>query len=103
MPRLLAATLIVAGALLAVPQRGAAKDNPHFHPGEIPPVAQTTAGGSEATKRTGEDWPEFLGPRGTSVSGETGLLAQWPAAGPPVLWKKRVGEGYAAPSIRENR
>jgi outer membrane protein assembly factor BamB len=47
-----------------------------------------------------EDWPGFLGPRGNGVSGETGLLDRWPQAGPPVLWKKKVGEGYSAPSVR---
>src|SRR5689334_12468318 len=66
-----------------------------FHPAEIERVEQTLAGGSKATERMGEDWAEFLGPRGTGVSGETGLLEQWPEAGPPVLWKKRIGEGYS--------
>lgn len=50
-----------------------------------------------------EDWPGFLGPRGNGVSGETGLLDRWPADGPPVLWKKAVGEGYAAPSVLGDR
>jgi outer membrane protein assembly factor BamB len=50
-----------------------------------------------------EDWPRFLGPAGTGVSTETGLLAAWPADGPRVLWKKAVGEGYAAPSVRGKR
>lgn len=53
--------------------------------------------------REGEDWPEFLGPRKTGVSGETGLLPKWPAGGPPVVWKKRIGTGYSAPSVRGNR
>lgn len=51
----------------------------------------------------GEDWPGFLGPRGNGVSGETGLLARWPDAGPPMLWKKKVGEGYSAPSALGDR
>jgi outer membrane protein assembly factor BamB len=67
------------------------------------PVRRTSAGSSPQTQRTGEDWPEFLGPRGTGISGETGLLKQWPAKGPPVVWKMRVGTGYSAPSIRGNR
>ena len=54
-------------------------------------------------KRTGEDWPQFLGPRGTGVSGETGLIDRWPAGGPPIIWEKRVGAGYSAPSIRGDR
>ena len=51
----------------------------------------------------GDDWPAFLGPQGSGVSAETGLLAEWPAGGPPVLWKKKVGEGYAAPAVRGDR
>lgn len=51
----------------------------------------------------GDDWPAFLGPQGSGISTETGLLAEWPAGGPPVLWKKRVGEGYAAPAVHGDR
>ncbi len=53
--------------------------------------------------RPGEDWAEFLGPRGTGVSGETGLLDSWPEEGPPLLWERRLGEGYAPPSVRGER
>ncbi|MDX1968090.1 MAG: PQQ-binding-like beta-propeller repeat protein [Planctomycetaceae bacterium] len=56
-----------------------------------------------ASKRPGEDWPLFLGPRETGVSGETGLLDQWPVAGPPMLWNQKLGEGYAPPSVRCER
>ena len=45
------------------------------------------------------DWPAFLGPHGTGVSGETGLLDELPPGGPPVLWRKETGVGYAAPSV----
>ncbi len=51
----------------------------------------------------GDDWPAFLGPQGSGISVETGLLAKWPADGPPVVWKKPVGEGYAAPAVRGDR
>ncbi len=53
--------------------------------------------------RVGEDWPQFLGPRDDGISGETGLLAKWPAKGPPKVWEKEVGTGYSAPSVRGNR
>lgn len=53
--------------------------------------------------RKGEDWPQFLGPRGTSVSGESNVLPSWPKDGPAILWEKTVGTGYSAPSIRGNR
>lgn len=49
--------------------------------------------------RPGEDWPQFLGPRDTGISGETGLLDVWPEGGPPLLWEHRLGEGYAPPSV----
>jgi len=48
-----------------------------------------------------EDWPQLLGPRGTGVSGETGLLDKFPASGgPPIVWEQEIGTGYGAPSIR---
>ena len=53
--------------------------------------------------RPGFDWPIFLGPHGTGVSDETGLLDKWPAEGPKILWEKRVGKGYSSPSILGNR
>ena len=49
----------------------------------------------------GEDWPQFLGPRGNGTSKETGLLDGWGADGPTLLWQKDVGTGYSAPSIRD--
>ena len=49
----------------------------------------------------GEDWPRFLGPRGDGTSTETGLLENWGANGPPLVWQKDVGTGYSAPSVRD--
>ena len=61
--------------------------------------AQTKAAAGE----TSGDWSEFLGPHHNGISDATGLLEKWPAAGPRVLWKLKIGEGYSAPSIRGNR
>ncbi|MGY8671582.1 MAG: outer membrane protein assembly factor BamB family protein [Verrucomicrobiia bacterium] len=47
-----------------------------------------------------EDWPQFLGPRGDATSAETGLISSFPATGPKRVFTKRIGTGYAAPSIR---
>lgn len=52
---------------------------------------------------SGEDWPQFLGLRGTGVSGETDLVLDWTRAAPTALWKQPVGTGYSAPSIRSGR
>jgi len=47
----------------------------------------------------GSDWPRFLGPDANNISPETGLLKKWPTNGPPLLWEKKVGAGYSAPSV----
>src|SRR3954470_19688153 len=55
------------------------------------------------TRKTGDDWPGFLGPNGDSTSREQGILTKWPAAGPPLVWQRPVGSGYAMPSISRGR
>jgi outer membrane protein assembly factor BamB len=45
------------------------------------------------------DWPQFRGPNRDGISKEIGLLRQWPAAGPKVLWTVPVGQGYAGAAI----
>lgn len=54
-------------------------------------------------ERREHDWPIFLGPHGTGVSDETGLLDVWAEAGPKVVWEKRIGKGYSSPSTMEGR
>ena len=48
-----------------------------------------------------DDWPKFLGPTGDNISKETGLINSFPKTGPKEIFTKRVGTGYAAPSIRD--
>ena len=48
------------------------------------------------------DWPEFLGPNRNNTSPETGLRQSLSPDGVPILWKKSIGTGYSAPSIRAN-
>ena len=48
------------------------------------------------------DWPGFLGPNGDGTSPETNLVETIPTNGLPVLWEKRIGTGYSAPSVRGN-
>jgi outer membrane protein assembly factor BamB len=44
----------------------------------------------------GEDWPQWRGPDRTDVSKESGLLKDWPEAGPPLVWLfKNAGIGYS--------
>lgn len=46
-----------------------------------------------------EDWPQFLGPRRDGVSRETGLVASWDKKGPPQLWQRDLGPGFAGPVV----
>jgi outer membrane protein assembly factor BamB len=55
------------------------------------------------TRRSGVDWPAFLGPTGDSVSPETGLVVSKLKDGPRLVWQRPVGEGYAMPSISRGR
>jgi outer membrane protein assembly factor BamB len=53
---------------------------------------------------TGGDWPQWRGPNRDGVSTETGLLKQWPAAGPPVAWTiSGLGKGYGSVSVQGDR
>ena len=46
------------------------------------------------------DWPQFRGPNRDGKCEETGLLHQWPAEGPKLLWKLTgLGRGYATISV----
>ena len=50
-----------------------------------------------------EDWPQWLGPQRDSVWRETGIVDQFPAAGPTIVWKQSVGFGFAGPAVAAGR
>jgi outer membrane protein assembly factor BamB len=46
------------------------------------------------------DWSQWRGANRDGISTETGLLKEWPAQGPKMLWQvKELGEGYSTPAI----
>jgi outer membrane protein assembly factor BamB len=46
------------------------------------------------------DWPQWRGPERSGVSKETGLLKQWPANGPKLIWQVNdLGDGYSTPVV----
>lgn len=50
------------------------------------------------------DWPQYRGPNRDDVSVEKGLLDQWPAEGPALLWTfPNAGIGYSGPAIVGDR
>ncbi len=46
------------------------------------------------------EWPTWRGPQRNGISTETGLLDQWPAGGPKLLWRvKGLGRGFSSIAI----
>jgi outer membrane protein assembly factor BamB len=46
------------------------------------------------------DWPQWRGPDRSGTSKESGLLKQWPAGGPKLLWQVNdIGDGYSTPAV----
>lgn len=46
------------------------------------------------------DWPQWRGPQRNGISQESGLLKQWPAEGPKLLWQLNdIGDGYSTPAV----
>src|SRR6266852_4338553 len=51
----------------------------------------------------GDDWPQWLGPNRDGVWRETGILDEFPKAGPKVLWRTPVSGGYSGPAVASDR
>jgi outer membrane protein assembly factor BamB len=62
----------------------------------VPAILAATAGAAL-------DWPRYRGPKGDGISKETGLLKTWPASGPRVLWRARLGSGYSGMAVSGGR
>ena len=59
---------------------------------------------SLCTIASAADSPQWRGPNRDGKSAETGLLAQWPAGGPRLVWKAQgLGEGYSSFAVVGNR
>ena len=59
---------------------------------------------AQALAQADPNWPQWRGPNRDGVSKETGLLKQWPAEGPTLVWKASgAGRGYSSFSIANGR
>jgi outer membrane protein assembly factor BamB len=57
-----------------------------------------------ADAATATDWPRWQGPGGTRISPESGLLKEWPADGPPLIWTATgLGTGYGSMAVARDR
>ena len=58
-------------------------------------MSVTSSAGSSAS-----DWPQWRGPQRNGISQEGGLLKQWAAEGPKLLWQQNdIGDGYSTPAV----
>src|SRR5687767_7045812 len=59
---------------------------------------------SVAAIHAAADWPQWQGLERTRLSKETGLLKEWPAAGPRVVWTATgLGSGYGSTAVAGDR
>lgn len=50
------------------------------------------------------EWSQWRGPNRDGISPETGLLQEWPKAGPPLAWRAAgLGNGYSSFSVSGGR
>lgn len=49
-------------------------------------------------------WPQWRGVKRDAIADDTGLLTEWPADGPPLVWKAgNLGRGFSSISIADGR
>ena len=63
-----------------------------------PAVATAAAAARQAPAR-GLPWTQWGGPHRNFTTDATGIKDSWGAAGPRVMWKRPLGEGYSAPVV----
>ena len=49
------------------------------------------------------DWPQILGPTRNGIYTGSDIVPSFPRSGPPLLWKRDVGAGFAGPSVVGDR
>jgi outer membrane protein assembly factor BamB len=52
-----------------------------------------------ALRLEAQDWPQFLGPNRNGSTSGTNFAAQWPKEGPPLVWQRKAGQGFAGPVV----
>ena len=46
-----------------------------------------------------QDWPQILGPGRNGIYTGPPIVPSFPRSGPPLLWKRDVGAGFAGPAV----
>jgi len=50
-----------------------------------------------------DDWPQWMGPGRDNVWSEDGILEEFPAGGPQIVWRTPIAGGYAGPAVAGGR
>ena len=67
-------------------------------------LALGMAAASDGQSTPTADWPQWRGPDRNGLSRESGLLKQWPASGPPLVWSaSNLGSGYGSIAVSRDR
>jgi outer membrane protein assembly factor BamB len=65
-------------------------------------LAATATGLAQSPRISpGVAWTQWGGPHRNFQTEAAGLKDQWPAAGPKVIWKRPLGEGYSSPAVED--
>ena len=67
-------------------------------------LALPMAAGAQPTRQSpttaaGVAWTQWGGPHRNFTTEASGIKDTWPAAGPRVVWKRKLGEGYSSPAV----
>ena len=56
-------------------------------------------------RASGADWPQFLGPHrdGVADESEAAIARTFPAEGPVIKWKTKLGTGFAGPVVADGK
>ena len=50
-----------------------------------------------------QDWPQFLGPTRNGKYAASDFTTVFPKAGPPIVWKKTIGQGFSGPVVADGK
>ncbi len=69
-------------------------------PAVTPPAAPVAVPQVVTAAASPAEWPCFRGPNHDGKSPDKGLLKEWPADGPKLLWKiSDIGKGFSSPTV----
>ena len=62
-------------------------------------VMALTLVAAPAPQLLAQDWPQILGPGRNGIYTGAPIVASFPKTGPPLVWKRDIGAGFAGPAV----